>query len=99
MIREDSDRYAPVATERCSSHQIECRCSRVSVRRVNRAYNRPTFALPTAKRLQPLTGEALESDEAAASEYIFLRTASMLVSPSEWLWLFPSPWLLLLLSL
>jgi hypothetical protein len=27
-------------------------------------------------------GEVVESDEAAASEYIFLRTVSMLVSPS-----------------
>lgn len=40
------------------------------------------------------TGEALESDEAAASEYIFLRTASVLASPSARLRLFPSPWLL-----
>ena len=46
--------YAPVTTERCSSDQIECRCSRVSVRRVNRAYNRPRFPLRTAKRLQAL---------------------------------------------
>jgi hypothetical protein len=38
--RWESRPYAPVATERWSSHQIECRCSRVSVRRVNRAYNR-----------------------------------------------------------
>jgi len=50
----------------------------------------------TAKRLQTLTGEALESDEAAASEYIFLRTASVLETPSAWPWLFPSPWQLVL---
>ena len=41
-----------------------CRCSRVSVRRVNRAYNRPRFPLRTAKRLQAMD-EALASDEAA----------------------------------
>ena len=41
-------------------------------------------------------GEGPDSDEAAASEYIFLRTASVLVSPSAWLWLFPSLWQLLL---
>jgi hypothetical protein len=35
-----------------SSDQMDCRSSRVSVRRVNRAYNRPGFALRTAKRLQ-----------------------------------------------
>ena len=33
------------------------------------------------------------------SEYIFLRTVSVLVSPSAWLWLFPSPWQLPLLLL
>jgi len=32
----------------------ECHCSRVSVRRVNRAYNRPRFPLRTANRLQAL---------------------------------------------
>ena len=32
-------------------------------------------------------GEELESDEAAASECIFLRTVSVLVKPSAWLWL------------
>ena len=37
-------------------------------------------------------GEALESDEAAASEYIFLRTAWLLVSPSAWLWPFRLLW-------
>ena len=78
MIREDSDLTRSVATERSSSHQIECRCSRVSVRRVNR------IASESAGGPKPLTGEALESGEAAVSENIFLRTVSMLASPSAW---------------
>jgi hypothetical protein len=79
--RWESRPYAPVATERWSSPQIESRRSRVSVRRVNRAYNR---GLRFAQRSgYSVMGEALESGEAAASDYIFLRTAvSVLALPS-----------------
>ena len=39
-----------------------------------------------------VSGEALVWGEAAASEYIFLHTAWLLQSPSEWLWPFRSLW-------
>jgi hypothetical protein len=71
---------APVATERSSSDKIECRCSRVSVRR---ASNTLTIVPSSASHSEAATdamGEELDSDEAAASEYIFLRRASALVS-------------------
>jgi hypothetical protein len=49
--RWESRPYAPVATERWSSHQIECRCSRVSVK-TRQPRLQSWLALRTAKRLQ-----------------------------------------------
>ena len=68
-----------------SRDQIECRCNRVFLRRVNRAYNCHMVSASQSEAATGAMGEELELDEAAASEYIFLRTGSVLVSPSAWL--------------
>src|SRR5438874_11275499 len=82
VSRWESRPYAPVPTERWSSHQIEYRCSRVSVRRGRGTYIH--VCASHSEATTSITGEALESDEAAVSENIFLRTVSMLALPSAW---------------
>src|SRR5438477_12437568 len=68
--------------EALKASQIKCRRSRVSLRRGRGTYTH--VCASHSEATTSITGEALESDEAAVSENIFLRTVSMLASPSAW---------------
>jgi hypothetical protein len=56
---------------------MECRCSRVSARRVNRTYNRPRLALRRAKRLGVMD-EALVLAEPAVLAWLEFPVVSLL---------------------